>query len=56
MVFVMAQSLWLREHQLESIGEAIEDVRAEAMAVQQIRKQIDDDRRHGDRREVPWCG
>jgi len=42
MVFVMAQSLWLREHQLKAIGEAIEDVRAEALAVQQIRKQIDD--------------
>ncbi len=42
MVFVMAQSLWLREHQVKSIGEAIENVRAEAMAVQQIRKQIGD--------------
>lgn len=42
MVFVMAQSLWLREHQVKSIGEAIDKVRAEAMAVQQIRKQIDD--------------
>jgi len=42
MAFVMAQSLWLREHQVEAIGEAIDNVRAEAMAVQQIRKQIDD--------------
>ena len=42
LVFVMAQSLWLREHQVKSIGEAIDNVRAEAMAVQQIRKQIDD--------------
>jgi general secretion pathway protein L len=42
LAFAMTQSLWLREHQLESIGEAIEDVRAEAMAVQQIRKQIED--------------
>jgi general secretion pathway protein L len=42
LVIVMAQSLWLREHQVESIGEAIEGVRAEAMAVQQIRKQIED--------------
>lgn len=42
MVFVMAQSLWLREHQLQAIGDAIDNVRAEAMAVQQIRKQIDD--------------
>lgn len=42
LIFVMAQSLWLREHQLETINEAIESVRAEALAVQQIRKQIDD--------------
>jgi len=42
LVFVMAQSLWLREHQVQVIGEAIDDVRAEAQAVQQIRKQIDD--------------
>jgi len=42
MIFVMVQSLWLREHQVEAIGEAIEDVRAEALAVQQVRKQIDD--------------
>ena len=44
MIFVMAQSLWLREHQVKVIGEAIDDVRAEAQAVQQIRKQIDDAR------------
>lgn len=44
LVFVMAQSLWLREHQVEVIEEAIDNVRAEAMAVQQIRKQIDDAR------------
>jgi general secretion pathway protein L len=42
LIFVMAQSLWLRENQIESIGEAIENVRSEALAVQQIRKQIDD--------------
>jgi general secretion pathway protein L len=42
MALVMAQSLWLREHQIEMVGEAIEDVRAESLAVQQIRKQIDD--------------
>lgn len=42
LVFVMVQSLWLRENQLKTIGEAIDSVRAEAMAVQQIRKQIDD--------------
>lgn len=42
LVFVMAQSLWLREHQVNVLGAAIDDVRAEAQAVQQIRKQIDD--------------
>lgn len=42
LVFVMAESLWLREHQIESIGKAIDDVRAKAVAVQQIRKQIED--------------
>ena len=42
LVFVMMQSLWLREHQIEELQEAIESVRAEALAVQQIRKQIDD--------------
>jgi len=42
MMLVMAQSLWLREHQLETINVAIDDVRARALAVQQIRKQIDD--------------
>ena len=42
LVFVMAQSLWLRENQIESLQESIESVRAEAMAVQQIRQQIDD--------------
>ena len=42
MIFVMAQSLWLREHQAKVLSEAIEDVRSQALAVQQIRKQIDD--------------
>jgi general secretion pathway protein L len=42
LVFVMAQSLWLRQHQIEAINTAIDGVRAEAMAVQQIRKQIED--------------
>ncbi|MGD9021448.1 MAG: PilN domain-containing protein, partial [Lysobacterales bacterium] len=42
LVFVMAQSLWLRQHQVEELNEAIEAVRSEALAVQQIRKQIDD--------------
>ncbi len=42
LAFVMTQSLWLREYQVQAIGDAIEGVRAEAMAVQQIRKQIED--------------
>jgi len=42
LVFVMTQSLWLREHQIQAIGDAIDGVRTEAMAVQQIRKQIND--------------
>ena len=42
LIFVMTQSLWLREHQIQAVEEAIEGVRAEALAVQQIRKQIDD--------------
>ena len=42
LVIVMAQSLWLRDHQIQKVEAAIEGVRAEAMAVQQIRKQIDD--------------
>lgn len=42
LIFVMTQSLWLREHQIQNVETAIEEVRAEAMAVQQIRKQIDD--------------
>jgi len=42
LVLVMAQSLWLRQHQVNKVNDAIESVRAEAMAVQQIRKQIED--------------
>ena len=42
LIFVMTQSLWLREHQIQKVEAAIKDVRAEAMAVQQIRKQIED--------------
>lgn len=42
LVIVMAQSMWLRDHQIQKVEAAIEDVRAEAMVVQQIRKQIDD--------------
>jgi general secretion pathway protein L len=39
---VMLQSLWLRQHQIEAVEQAIEDVRSEAMRVQQIRQQITD--------------
>jgi len=42
LVFVMAQSLWLRQHQVDEVNEAIDKVRSEALAVQQIRKQIED--------------
>lgn len=42
LVFVMAQSLWLRQHQVDEVNEAIDSVRSEAHAVQQIRKQIED--------------
>lgn len=41
---VMLQSLWLRQHQISEVEEAIENVRSEAMRVQQIRQQIDDAR------------
>ena len=39
---VMLQSLWLREHQLEELVNAIGEVREEAMAVQGIRQHIED--------------
>ncbi len=39
---VMAQSLWLREHQIEQLTEAISEVQAEARRVQGIRTQIED--------------
>ena len=42
MAMVMAQSLWLRQYQIDEVEKAIDDVRAEALAVQQIRKQIED--------------
>lgn len=42
LVLVMTQSLWLRQHQVDEINAAIDEVRSEALAVQQIRKQIDD--------------
>ncbi len=42
LVLVMVQSIGLREHQINAIETAIKDVRTQALAVQQIRKQIDD--------------
>lgn len=42
LALVMAQSLWLREHQISQVEEAIETVRAEARLVQGLRKQIED--------------
>jgi general secretion pathway protein L len=38
----MAQSLWFRQHQVEQLEQAIEEVRDEARRVQTIREQIDD--------------
>lgn len=42
LAFVMAQSLWLREHQVQLLEAAIQDVRVEAQRVQGIRSQIED--------------
>ena len=42
LIFVMTQSIWLRQHQLNEVREAIDDVREEAMQVQQIRNRITD--------------
>ncbi len=42
MAVVMVQSLWLRQHQVNEVQEAIEMVREEAQRVQEIREQIDD--------------
>jgi general secretion pathway protein L len=39
---VMAQSLWLREAQIDSVQAAIDEVRVEARRVQNIRTQIED--------------
>ena len=39
---VMLQSLWVRQQQIASVEQAIEDVRSEAMRVQQVRQQIND--------------
>jgi general secretion pathway protein L len=42
LVFVMVQSLWLKQHQLEELREVIEGVRDEAMLVQEVRSRISD--------------
>ncbi len=42
LVLVMAQSLWLRQHQISEVEAAIEEVREEALRVQQVRSQIED--------------
>lgn len=42
LALVMMQSLWLREHQIEAVQDAIETVSAEARVVQGLRKQIED--------------
>jgi general secretion pathway protein L len=42
LALVMAQSLWLRQHQIGEVQAAIDQVREEALRVQQIRDQIKD--------------
>jgi general secretion pathway protein L len=42
LLLVMAQSLWLRQHQINEVQQAIDEVREEAMAVQQLRNRIAD--------------
>lgn len=42
LALVMAQSLWFRQHQIEQLEQAIEEVRVEAQRVQGIRSQIED--------------
>ena len=39
---VMMQSIWLKQHQIREVQEAIDEVREEAMEVQQIRNRITD--------------
>jgi len=41
-VFAMAQSIWLRQHQLNEVRDAIDEVREEAMQVQELRNEIKD--------------
>ena len=42
LIAVMVQSVWLRQHQLTEVNEAIDEVRGEALQVQQIRDRITD--------------
>lgn len=42
LAIVMAQSLWLRQEQIENVQAAIDEVRVEARRVQNIRTQIED--------------
>lgn len=42
LALIMAQSLWLRQHQIAEVQLAIDQVRSEALQVQQIRKRIED--------------
>lgn len=42
LALVMAQSLWLRQGQIEALESAIDDVRVDARRVQNIRAQIED--------------
>jgi general secretion pathway protein L len=42
LVLVMAQSIWLRQHQISEVQAAIEEVREEALRVRQIKEQISD--------------
>jgi general secretion pathway protein L len=42
LVLVMGQSIWLRQHQLDEVREAIDEVRQEALQVQEIRERIKD--------------
>jgi general secretion pathway protein L len=42
LIFVMLQSLWLRQHQVNEVQAATDEVRSEAMQVQQLRDRISD--------------
>ncbi|MFT5769057.1 MAG: general secretion pathway protein L, partial [Lysobacterales bacterium] len=42
LIFVMGQSIWLRQHQITEVEDAIDEVREEAMLVQELRDRIAD--------------